>query len=300
MIEHPKLFMSYSHDNDKHKAWVKKLATDLRQGMGVDVIFDQWDLRVGSDLSHFMEQGLSSAALVVCICSSQYVLKADKGVGGVGYERMILTKDLLNNTNVDYIIPIMRCNDNMQLPIFLGTKKYLDFTNDDNYKEKLGELTARIYNQDIAEKPILGESPYSKNITNEIIVKTAMQRTAYHNPEMSGAVSFDFKNNSGQYTIGSGEYEFCTNWSECGARSIYGYKDNMVMIGYLSGISEIPHNKDFSKFDFTSRTREVGVGEVLIWMNNNGNFAATLITDIAVKSRGAINNVLSFEYKIYK
>lgn len=29
-VEHPKLFISYSHDNDEHKKWVLKLATDLR------------------------------------------------------------------------------------------------------------------------------------------------------------------------------------------------------------------------------------------------------------------------------
>lgn len=299
MVEHPKLFVSYSHDNDDHKAWVGKLATDLRQHMGVDVIFDQWDLRIGSDLGLFMEQGLSSAALVMCVCSDQYVFKANKGVGGTGYEKMILTRDLLKNTNVDYIIPVIRCNDKRNLPLFLGTKMYVDFTEDNNYLEKLGELTARIYNEDIVKKPPLGESPFSQRIANEITIKTSVEKTAYHNPGMTGTVSFDFKNNSGQYFIGSGEYEFCTYWSECGSKTIYGYKDKVKMIGYLSGISEIPQNRDFSKFDFTSRTREVGIGEVLIWMNNNGKFAATLITDISVKSRGDTGNILSFDYKIY-
>ena len=76
MAEHPKTFISYSHDNDEHKAWVKKLAIDLRQHMGVDVIFDQWDLRIGSDLSLFMEQGLNEATLIICICSDEYVRKS--------------------------------------------------------------------------------------------------------------------------------------------------------------------------------------------------------------------------------
>lgn len=41
---HPKVFVSYSHDNDAHKDWIMKLATDLRHH-GVDIILDQWDLR---------------------------------------------------------------------------------------------------------------------------------------------------------------------------------------------------------------------------------------------------------------
>ena len=117
---------------------------------------------------------------------------------------------------------------------------------------------------------------------------------------MIGNVSFNFKNNSGQFVIGSGDYEFCTRWSECGAKSIYGYKDGGSLIGFNDEIFELPQNKDFTKFDFTSRTREVKIGEVLIWMNNKGKFAATQITDIAVKSRGATSDKLSFAYKIYK
>lgn len=61
-MEHtkPKLFISYSHDSEDHKAWVSKLATRLEQN-GVHVIFDQWDITLGSDLTLFMEQGLTTA-----------------------------------------------------------------------------------------------------------------------------------------------------------------------------------------------------------------------------------------------
>ena len=82
-MENPTVFVSYSHDNDEHKAWVLKLATDLRSH-GVNAILDQWDLRLGSDLRFFMEQGLSNSNLVLCICSEAYVQKADSGRGGSG------------------------------------------------------------------------------------------------------------------------------------------------------------------------------------------------------------------------
>lgn len=72
MRKHPKLVISYSHDNEEHKACVKKLATDLRQHMGVDVMLDQWDLRIGGDLSLFMEQGLSESSLMMCVCFDIY------------------------------------------------------------------------------------------------------------------------------------------------------------------------------------------------------------------------------------
>lgn len=299
MSEAPKVFISYSHDSPEHKAWVRKLATDLRQHMGVDVIFDQWDVRIGGNLALFMEQGLSAASLILCICSEEYVRKANEGQGGVNFERMILTQELMNNANNDYIIPVMRCNEKKSLPRFLSCKLYIDFSVDSDYLTNLGALAARIHGEDLAQKPPIGKNPFSQKLAREILAKTQIEQSAYHAPEMEGAVSFNFKNNSGQFILGVGEYEFCTKWSECGSTSIYGYSDSVKKIGYLSGISEIPQSIDFSHFDFTSRVREVHVGEVLVWMNTSGKFAATLITDVSVKSRGAEKDSLSFYYKIY-
>lgn len=265
----------------------------------IDVIFDQWDLRIGSNLSLFMEQGLSAASLVICVCSGKYVCKANEGKGGVGFERMILTQDLMNNANSDYIIPVMRSNEGNVLPRFLSCKYYIDFSADSDYLTNLGTLAARIHGEDLAQKPPIGENPFSQKLAREILIKTQIEQSAYHNPEMQGTVSFNFKNNSGKFILGVGEYEFCTKWSECGATSIYGYSDGVKKIGYLSGIHEIPQSADLLTFDFTSRSRKVHVDEVLVWMNASGKFAATLITDVSVKSRGAEKDSLSFSYKIY-
>lgn len=90
----PKAFISYSHDTQEHKKWVLDLATRLRNN-GVDAILDQWDLKPGDDLPRFMEQGLISADRVLMICTDKYVEKANSGAGGVGYEKMIVTADLL-------------------------------------------------------------------------------------------------------------------------------------------------------------------------------------------------------------
>ena len=106
-MDNPTVFISYSHDSENHKAWVLKLATDLRSH-GVNAILDQWDLRLGTDLRFFMENGLSSSALVLCVCSENYVQKVDTGTGGSGYEGMIMTQGLLQNAKAEYVIPIVR------------------------------------------------------------------------------------------------------------------------------------------------------------------------------------------------
>lgn len=83
----PKVFISYSHDSTAHKAWVLTLATRL-EGNGVAVTLDQWDLKIGGDLPHFMESGLSDSDRVIVVCTDEYVRKANAmQSGGVGYEK---------------------------------------------------------------------------------------------------------------------------------------------------------------------------------------------------------------------
>ena len=90
----PKVFVSYSHDSPDHKQWVLDLATRLRT-CGVDAILDQWDLGPGGDLPHFMEQSIANSVRILMICTERYVQKANAGTGGVGYEKMIVTADLM-------------------------------------------------------------------------------------------------------------------------------------------------------------------------------------------------------------
>ena len=91
----PKIFISYSHDSQEHKKWVLDLATRLRNS-GIDAIIDQWELNPGDDLPQFMEKHLTESDYVLMICSKRYVEKANSGIGGVGYEKMIITSHLMS------------------------------------------------------------------------------------------------------------------------------------------------------------------------------------------------------------
>lgn len=76
----PSVFLSYSHDSQAHKDWVRKLAEDLRS-QGVDATLDQWDLRAGADLVAFMEAGIRGADRVLMVCTGTYVRKAEQRKG---------------------------------------------------------------------------------------------------------------------------------------------------------------------------------------------------------------------------
>lgn len=148
----PKVFISYSHDTLDHKKWVLDLATKLRSS-GVDASIDQWDLRPGDDLSHFMETNLVSADRVLMVCTEKYVEKANAGLGGVGYEKMIVTADSLAKISSNKVIPIIRQTLKIDVPTFLRTKLYLDFSKPEQFEFAFDELVRTIHNSPLYEKP---------------------------------------------------------------------------------------------------------------------------------------------------
>lgn len=154
----PKCFISYSHDNEDHKKWVLNLATRLVKN-GVDVILDQWDLRLGGDLPSFMEGGLTEVDKVICICSETYVAKANAGSGGVGYEKMILTSELMHNISSEKIIPLIKSNNEPKVtPVFLQAKFYIDFCNETEYEKSYSALIKEIHGESIKSRPALGKN----------------------------------------------------------------------------------------------------------------------------------------------
>lgn len=79
----------------------------------------------------------------------------------------------------------------------------------------------------------------------------------------------------------------------------YAYQDKVGQIGYLSRNSALPTVRKLVNFNYSSRVNKVYLGEVVVWINKFGNFAATKITNIRVKSRGADEDYLELEYVIY-
>lgn len=155
----PKVFISYSHDSIDHKKWVLDFATKLRAS-GVDATLDQWDLKPGDDLAVFMEKNLREADRVLMICSETYVDKANKGIGGVGYEKMIVTADLLARIDSNKVIPIIRQSGKTSVPTFLQTKLHLNFSSDNDFEFQFDELIRTLHNSPVYEKPPVTRSKF--------------------------------------------------------------------------------------------------------------------------------------------
>lgn len=157
----PRVFISYSHDSPEHKAWVLQLATDLRAA-GIDASIDQWDLAPGQDVASFMHDGISHADRVLLICTEPYVRKAESGQGGVGYERLIVTAEVIDSIETKKFVPIVRANEGEnKVPRHLGPRLYIDFTNDHDYRQALEQLRRELLGAPATPKPPLGENPFS-------------------------------------------------------------------------------------------------------------------------------------------
>ena len=157
----PKVFISYSHDSNEHKEWVRQLGTKLR-GKGVDVTLDQWDLGPGDDRILFMEKGVKDSDRVLVICTDAYVEKANARRRGAGYEGYIITAELVENTETDKFIPVIRqVSEERKTPIFLTPKVYIDFTDDDQFDTSFEQLLREIHGAPLHPRPPLGENPFA-------------------------------------------------------------------------------------------------------------------------------------------
>lgn len=159
----PLVFISYSHDDEEHKQWVKEFAKTLVKN-GVDVAFDQWDVHFGDDLPKFMERGVRDSTRVLMICTEKYVAKANDGSGGVGYEAMIVTGELVRNLGVAKFIPVIRQKDGKsEVPTSVSTRRYVNFSEGLDVDAAMRELLHDLH-QVPPDKPSLGKSPFSTSV----------------------------------------------------------------------------------------------------------------------------------------
>ena len=163
----PKAFISYSHDNLEHKKWVLELATRLRNN-GIDAILDQFELQAGDDVPRFMEINLANSDKILMICTEKYVEKANTGQGGVGYEKMIITSNLLKRIDENKIIPLIKQKGTTNVPTFLKSKLYINFSKLDDYEFCYDDLVRTVHNSPLFEKPPVGNNPFTPIIKEKL------------------------------------------------------------------------------------------------------------------------------------
>ena len=113
-----------------------------------------------------MEKHLADADYIVMVCTDKYVEKANAGKGGVGYEKMIVTAELLSNIDSNKIVPVIRQYGTRNVPTFLKTKLFINLSHDDNYEFGFDELVRTFHNAPIFKKPEIGNNPFTSSAEN--------------------------------------------------------------------------------------------------------------------------------------
>lgn len=162
----PRVFLSYSHEEPDDGRWVMDLGKLLREN-GVDAYLDKWDLVPGQDTTYFMESQIRDSDFVILVCTPKYAEKSNIPRGGVGYEKNIISAEMLqaNDLRPKFIPVVRKGTFDSALPTYLGSKYAIDFRDDQKQQRALDELLRTIYKQPHPEKPPLGLNPFDTPVT---------------------------------------------------------------------------------------------------------------------------------------
>ena len=181
----PKVFITYSWDDDNHKSWVAELATRLR-GNGVETRIDQWHAVPGDQLPEFMEREIRNNDYVLIICTPKYRSKCDKREGGAGYEGDIITAEVYTTKNHRKFIPVLAHGTwDEASPSWLKGKYYVDLSSLERYEQGYSCLLATLINASPSLPPVnprmLDVLPSESLPPSPIIVRAEKSRNSFYN-----------------------------------------------------------------------------------------------------------------------
>ena len=192
--EAPVVFISYSWDDEEHKIWVLNLANELIRN-GVKVLLDRYELKLGGNMIHFMEDAISKADKVVVVLTPNYKLKADKRSGGVGYEYSILNSDLYRRilSNDKYLPVLRRGETGESIPVFMQQFFMLDMRDNGKARDLTEDLLREIFDEPQLVKPQLGKRPDFAAVREEALKEKLRQLFDKINPAILGKLAVDDK-----------------------------------------------------------------------------------------------------------
>jgi GTPase SAR1 family protein len=146
----PSCFLSYSWEDDEHRRWVTRLATDMAKA-DVDVIYDQWDnLEIGSNLASFVDR-VFACDFVALIGTPGYLQKYRGEAGGYGKyvkaEVDLVNTRLINDPGATGgVLPVLRAGSEAEsFPPRAQGRVYADFTTDSGYFASLFAIILTVH-----------------------------------------------------------------------------------------------------------------------------------------------------------
>lgn len=155
----PKVFISYSHDSQEHKAQVLEFSNRLRSD-GIDCNIDQYQISPPEGWPRWMNNQIEEADFVLVICTETYGrrFKGKEGTEnglGVKWEGAIISQEIYEaeSKNTSFIPVIFSSEHSVHIPIILRSATHYNLKIEEYYEELYRHLT----NQPNVIKPELGK-----------------------------------------------------------------------------------------------------------------------------------------------
>ncbi len=258
----------------EQRYYVEEVARAL-QSRGVSVFYDKfetvrlWGKHLTEELQSVYE---GRASLAVMFISTDYVEKM-----WPRHERRAILSRVVEERGT-YVLPVRF--DDSEVP---GLSSSLDYLRAESHSP--AELAAMI-----AEK--LGIKPFQGKASDV----PPPQMTS-----LSGEAVFNYANHNGRYVIGHGKLRFETRWTKASNTSIYVLNDPPSIYGVALGRRDwtgIDQVASAASLDYTSRHRTPRVGQVVVFRNMAGFYAAVQVLGIKDDTRGDDSDELRFRYAI--
>lgn len=159
MGDHPKVFISYTHDSKAHADKILDISNRLRSE-GIDTILDQYETSPFEGWPRWMDRQVRNADFVLMVCTPTYFKrvmgeeKSGVGYGGI-WEGNLIYQHLYNDGGINTkFIPILVNESTFQdipTPLQGATHYYIET------QEGFNNLYWRIRNVNPVKKPELGE-----------------------------------------------------------------------------------------------------------------------------------------------
>lgn len=156
---HPIVFISYSWDDESHRAWVKKFADELVAN-GIYVFYDGY-APDGTNLVQFMIDGIKRADKVLIVGTPIYKEKLERNNGGAKFEDQIINAAIYHDAGTTKFIPLLRRGVGFDdsFSELIEIRKGYDFRLDENFKVEFTRLVKTLWGEPESKMPQLGAKP---------------------------------------------------------------------------------------------------------------------------------------------
>lgn len=177
-MQRKRVFISYSWDSKEHQQWVLYLANQLREKGGIHTDTDVFETQQKSvNLYKMMVDKMRDSDYIIIVLTENYARKANAFHGGVGFESQLTLPLLMENP--EKLIPIMIHQGDYQavFPFHLKGFHAIDFSNDEEYNDRLMDLIYRINDKPRYYVAPVGDIPSLEPVIPARPTKAAKEET---------------------------------------------------------------------------------------------------------------------------